>query len=179
MATSTYVALGYQTLSSNQSTVTFSGISQAYTELILVGHVNPTGASGSICYRLGNGTVDSTTTYSATWGYGTGPITGGTKTHSSNGVANNNLGVLIGWQTALGVTGQFSYGEINIFNYSSTNSFKTILGNELATTDNLIENHVTTWRNNNPVDIITIFNNGGSGTLGAGSSFALYGVKSA
>jgi hypothetical protein len=177
----TYDQIAYELVTSAKSTVTFSSIPQTYTDLVLVGYGSQA-ATDSVCFRVGNGTVDSGNNYSATWGGFTSTRTGGADyvgaTVTSNRASNTNLAVLVGWQSSVSTTGVFS-GETQIFNYSSTSSFKTFVGTEVNTdnTGGFLENHVTAWRNTAAINIIQFFNR--NGNFAAGTSFSLYGIKGA
>ena len=71
MATNTYVALDTQILSSAAASVTFSSISQAYTDLILV--TAGTGTTGGVGWLTFNGdSPTSGSNYSNTTVYGDG-----------------------------------------------------------------------------------------------------------
>ena len=177
----TYDQLNYDLVTTPKSTVTFSSIPQTYTDLVLVGYGTQANAD-SVTFRVGNGTVDSGSNYSATWGYMTSTRSAGTdytpSTANSNRINNFNTAVLVGWQASVSTTGVFS-AEMQIFNYSSSSSFKTFVGTEVNTdlSGGFLENQVTTWRNTSPINIIQIINR--NGNFAAGTSFALYGIKGA
>jgi hypothetical protein len=174
----TYDQINHEVVASAKQTVTFSNIPQIYTDLVLVAYGRQA-ASDSVVFRVGNGTVDSGNNYSATWGYGTSNRTSApTPVHSSGRVTNTNLAVLVGWQAAAASTATY-YGETQIFNYTSTSSFKSMLSHGIITdgVGGLLENSVISWRNNSAVNIIQIFNR--NGNLSIGSSFSLYGIKAA
>jgi len=177
----TYDQIAYELVSSAKSTVTFSSIPQTYTDLILVGY-GTQAAADSVLFRVGNGTVDSGSNYSATWGGFSSTRTAGQEyagaSVTSSRASNATFAVLVGWQLSVSTTGVFS-GEAHIFNYSSTSSFKTIVGTEVNTdnTGGFLENHVTAWRNTSAINVIQLFNR--NGNFAAGTSFALYGIKGA
>jgi hypothetical protein len=175
----TYDQLAYELVTTAKSTVTFSSIPQTYTDLVLVGYGSQANAD-SVVFRVGNNTVDSGNNYSATWGQFSSTRTAGQDyvgaAPISNRAANTNVAVLVGWQASVSTTGVFS-GETQIFNYSSTSSFKTFVGTEVNTdnTGGFLENHVTTWRNTAAINIIQMFNR--NGNFAVGTSFSLYGIK--
>lgn len=173
MASATFEPLLSQTLSSNQPNIVFSNIPQGYTNLYVSFYGSNAVANGSVCYRVGSGTTDSGTNYSATWHYGYGAP--GSPTQAGNRVGNQTLGALIGWQVGL-VVNNLYFADLEIFNYSSNSTYKTMVGKGIATTDNLLEEHVTTWRSTAAIDTLTVFNNGGQ--LAAGTTVSLYGLRS-
>jgi hypothetical protein len=79
-----------------------------------------------------------------------------------------------GWtSTAAGV---FSAAEIDIFNYSSSSTFKSVFGRNAFEqgTSGITEMNVATWANNAAVTNVDIATNG---TWVGGSTATLYGVK--
>jgi hypothetical protein len=163
---STYTPIASLTLSANTSSVTFSGIPQNYTDLILVISLKPYSSSeGSI--RL-NFNSDTGSNYS--WTYLTGE---GTSAVSGNGSNTANI--------------PFSYGNalnnprqplifMNIMNYSNNTTYKrTLHRTSSADSSGYVDAWAGLWRNTNPITSFTIsvsyiFD------IGAGSTFSLYGI---
>ena len=161
---STYTPIASVTLSSAQSSVTFSGIPQTYTDLVLVisGNVN---TSGTVDIRVGNNTVDSGSNYSRTYLYGNGT--------SAISVRNSNLTETyntVGTGTVVG------NGTIHFMNYSNTTTNKTFLqrGNDSSL---LTVATVSLWRSTSAINIITI--TGNTNNLNSGTTLNLYGVANA
>lgn len=181
MPRSTYEPIFTETLSSNQSSITFSSIPQGYKDLVLVSYAATAGTNGSLCIRVGNSTTDSGSNYGATYHYGNDnggtPTTVGTPTQSGSRATNQSLFAISGWSEALTI-GRIAYGRVNIANYSSSSNFKSFVGECVVTDDDIIESWVGSWRSNSPINVITLFNNGG-GTLASGSTFSVYGLKGA
>ena len=114
MATNTYVALDKQTIvGSSTSSITFSSISQAYTDLVIV--VDGSLQAGATLYALVmNLNGDATTSnYSYTRLQGNG--TSATSNRASSDAA---IGLIA--ETA-------SNDIINIMNYSNTTTYKTTI----------------------------------------------------
>ena len=154
----TYEPIASTTLGSSTSTVTFSSISNNWTDLLLVG--NPLGPAGSPWIRFNS---DSSTLYSRTdlinlSGVSSRRFSGETELYI--GVADAGPSVF----------------RANIQSYSSANVFKTVLS-EAAAPASLVYRVVGLWRSTSVITSITIGTNGGSHS--SGSTFSLYGIKAA
>jgi hypothetical protein len=163
---STYTPISAVTLSANTTTVTFSGIPQTYTDLVLVAQAKSdiTGSSYNN-YRIQfNG--DTTSLYSDTFLTGSG--TSATSTRDSN-------------QTVIyaGILPQTSASaEVSIFhfmNYSNTTTNKTVLcrGN-MGGTSGGVNATVGLWRSTaaiTRIDVLIPTQN-----FLTGSTFTLYGI---
>jgi hypothetical protein len=158
----TYVALATQTLGSAAASVTFSSISSAYTDLVVVMTTKLTSGADGINLQF-NG--DTGTNYSFTYLSGSGSsATSGRFANTSNiKVAFN------GYPTT--ADGHNSIVQVN--NYSNATTFKTVL-----TRDNNANNGtgaiVGTWRNTAAVTSVVL--TAVSSTFTAGSTFSLYGI---
>ena len=160
MAT-TYTPIATQTLGSAAASVTFSSISGAYTDLILV--FNGSGSSGGGAFRVELNT-DTATNYSSTQLSGDG--TTATSARFSN-LAYGRGGTLdTGNTTAI----------YHFQNYSNTTTFKTFLS-RFASPASTTDAWVDLWRSTSAINSIKIFVNAVNFTTG--STFTLYGVKSA
>jgi hypothetical protein len=163
----TYEPISTQTLSSNQSSVTFSSIPQTYTDLVLVMWTKPyTSSEGSI--KL-NWNSDTGSNYSNTYLTGEGSSAIGAR--NSNGTS---IGVSYG--NSLNNPRQPIY-IVNIMNYSNTTTYKTSLTRTSAN-DVYVDAWVGLWRNTSAITSITI-NVTYIFDIGAGSTFTLYGIKAA
>ncbi len=162
MATNTYVALDKVTVATATPSVTFSSISQEYTDLVLV----CSGADNVGIYaRLGNGSIDSGTNYSYTYLLGDG----------SNAASGRNSNVTKGYLSlSSDVSAKQFHTITNFQNYSNTNTYKTFL---TRYSDATIYSAVVTnlWRNTAAVNIITVYGDGAN--IPAGFTFSLYGIK--
>ena len=151
-AGSTYTPLATQTLGSTTSSVTFSSISGAYTDLILV--IIGEAYFGSTNY-INTGVQfngDTASNYSTTRMYGDGSTT------TSNRYSNES-NIRAGWMhaepTANSSTSTLIY-QIN--NYSNTTTYKTLLTRSNAPIDAVGAN-IGLWRSTSAITSILIKNN--------------------
>jgi len=154
---STYTPIASVTLSSAQSSVTFSGIPQTYTDLVLV--TTNTSAGGLAGVYLGQINGDTGTNYSETKIFGTGSVAGSDRNQNATGVN-------------IGLSNSSQCNNIWYFmNYSNTTTYKTVLarGNSAA---GQTRASVALWRN---TAAITSFRIDGV-TFDIGSTFNLYGI---
>jgi hypothetical protein len=163
MATNTYVALDKSTIvGSSTSSITFSSISQAYTDLVIV--VNATLGTSVGLYGLSiNLNGDSTASnYSYTRLQGNG-------TSATSNRATSDTGIGFVAETA-------SMDIINIMNYSNATTYKTTLSraNSMLSSDGRTAAYISLWRNTAAVTSITLFS---AVNFVAGSTFSLYGIK--
>jgi hypothetical protein len=162
---STYTPLATNTLGSNTSSVTFSGISGSYTDLILVisGRISSTSGGNVSSLRFNS---DSGNNYSMT------RLSGNGTSASSDRVSNTSFA---GYALVANAT-EFSPIIYHIQNYSNTTTNKTVLGRGNWVGSSITAT-VSLWRNTAAITSIEMFPN--SATWIAGSTFTLYGVKSA
>jgi hypothetical protein len=167
MATATYTPIATTTLGSAANTVSFSSISGAYTDLVII--LTGTASTGTgIYYQVGNGSVDTGSNYSFTELYGDGSSAGSARASAYNQMAAGEF-----------YTTQ-STNIINLMNYSNTTTYKTGLSRG-SNGSNQVEAFVNLWRSTAAINIITFSaGNVGSGkTFSVGSTFTLYGIKAA
>ena len=126
---STYTPIASVTLSSAQSSVTFSGIPQTYTDLVLVSNAVLSSSVGFGIYFNG----DTGSNYSFTYLYGDG-------SSAASGRNNNTARINIG----NGGTTYSTY-RANIQNYSNSTTFKTVVSNGGMASEIAIA-FVGTWR---------------------------------
>lgn len=159
---STYEPIATTTLSSNTNTVSFTSISQAYTDLIIVFNGTST-TNTDFRIQIGNGSVDTGSNYSRNlmFGYSSG-IYGGRDSNSSYWTASayTNRGNAI----------------IEIMNYSNTTTFKNALIRNDISSD-ITYGAINLWRSTSAVNAITFTNP--SYNFTSGSSFTIYGIKAA
>ena len=165
--TVTYEKIATTTLTSTQSTVTFSSISGSYTDLVLVMNPIANTASGSYPYLRFNG--DSGTNYSRTMIAGTGTAA------ESDRSSNSSEGYFI-YGNQVQTNSAFN-GIININNYSNTTTNKTFLArtNVASGTGPRVEALVGLWRSTSAINQIVLYC--GSNSFVSGSTFTLYGIK--
>ena len=162
-AGNTYEAIATQTLGSAAASVTFSSIPSTYTDLVLVmnGVFNYTNTY-YVMYYNGDSTLSNYSSIGMN-GDGTSALS------ESNGYIklgfSNNATTPI---TAI----------INIQNYSNTATYKTNLIRFSNTANFGSYAAVGLWRNTAAINSITIYSYYG-GMFNAGSTFTLYGIKSA
>jgi hypothetical protein len=160
---STYEKIASQTLASAVGTVTFSSISSAYTDLVVIFNGNLSAAA--TCFLRYNNDSGSNYAQTDTIGNGTSAVT--QQRTSATGfrlydvaASSNPINSLI----------------FNINNYTNTTNHKSTLlrgsdsGGEVGMS-------VSIWKNTaaiNRLDFIT-----GAGTWAVGSAFTIYGIKAA
>lgn len=165
---STYTPIASVTLSSAQSSVTFSGIPQTYTDLVLVGQYSF--ASTGIRYatvRVGNGTLDTGSNYSETYldtYYGT----------PNSGRNSSVAQALFSYSSSSGLsTSQFQVAIANFMNYSNTTTYKTIINRNMSAND-MVSAYANLWRSTSAINIIEV--TAGGANFASGSTFNLYGI---
>jgi len=164
-AGSTYTPIATTTLGSAQASVTFSSISGSYTDLVLI-----------INGALSSSTADILLTFNSDSGsnYSTTKLAGSGSSAISSRVSNQNS-IPLEWYAYLDTT--YAYNSItNIFNYSNTTTYKTLIAraNQAATGVNA---NVGLWRSTSA--ITTILLTASASTFVSGSTFTLYGIAAA
>lgn len=161
----TYTPIATTTLGSNTGTVTFSSISGTYTDLVLI--TNVSGNDGAICIRFNS---DTGSNYSNTGLRGNGTSASSTRATNFSYIAGtSNLSVTAGsLQTAIW----------NIQNYSNTTTNKTVLFRDGMAT-HITGATVGLWRNTAAITSVSLSPEFGANVFYTGSTFTLYGVKSA
>lgn len=159
----TYEPLATTTLSSTQSTVTFSSISGSYTDLVLVTDGTSSAADYTMTLQFNS---DTGANYSST-------ILNGSSSpaNPSSTKDNNNSSVFSG-----SITTTQSSSIISIQNYANTTNYKTLLARGNAGTER-IRLYIGLWRNTNAINSITLGTNGTS--FASGCTFTLYGILKA
>jgi hypothetical protein len=161
----TYEKIASNTLGSGTTSVTFSSVSSAYTDIVLVCSV--TNTTTQALYARFNG--DTATNYSATYMYGDG-----SSASSSRQTTNDKL--LLG-AVAAGLSSTNPTVFIsNIQNYSNTTTNKTVL-TRASLGSGEVDAVVGRWASTSAISTILIYPSGG--TLQTGSTFTLYGIKAA
>jgi hypothetical protein len=155
---STYTPIATTTLGSNAGSVTFSSVPSIYTDIIAVCNIKL--SSASTIYTQVN--ADNGNNYSKT----SLEAENGAVTSSRNSNINSPL---FGYSAD---TNNFGNTIINYQNYSNTTTNKTFIGR--GNYIGFVVASVALWRNTAAINEIKIL-----GSFATGSSFTLYGVKSA
>jgi hypothetical protein len=160
----TYKPIQSVALASDTASITFSGIDQGYTDLVIVSNCkNTTGATYGLLLQY-NG--DTTSNYSTTllWGNGSAAV--------SFRYTTSYNAVFTGWAGST----NFSPIIINIQNYANTTTFKSVLnrGNQVS---QFVSAVIGLWRSTSAINSVTIVADSGSFTTG--STFTLYGILAA
>ena len=169
-AGATYVSLASNTLTSSAASVTFSSISQAYTDLVaVVQHKSVATICGLVC-QVGASTVITAASYSVTSVYGNGSTAGSARdtARTNMAFARNNGDDNSDWQ----------FTTINFMNYSNSTTFKTAIS-RLSNAAQEAEANVNLLRNTTNIDIITFALTGTGLLFDTGSTFSLYGIAAA
>jgi hypothetical protein len=163
---STYTPIATTTLGSAAASVTFSSISGAYTDLILVANSIRTTGLDNIGVRFNS---DTGTNYSWTILKGDGSSASSDRRSSVTDIIFNVYN-----STAP------SAGVLQIQNYSNTTTNKTVLSRSSGASAGYVYATVGLWRSTSAITSITLFDEGTtSAVINTGSTFTLYGVKSA
>jgi hypothetical protein len=164
----TYKPLQSIALTSATISITFSGIDQNYTDLVLVASTTVATASGNLVMTFNGDTTSGL--YSKTQIEGTGStVISGRTTGANNIGLDSNMG---------SDTINPSIHIVNLTNYSNTTGFKTILHRQSSfwSANPGTALRVGLWRNTNAITSITLTST--SINFNAGSTFDLYGIKS-
>jgi hypothetical protein len=167
----TYEPIATTTLGTAASSITFSSITSAYTDLRLV--VVARGGSGTgTDFELNlNFNSDTGSNYSWTQLYGTGSAAASTRASSQTYAY---CGPITGPTATAGI---WSLSTIDIFSYAGS-TFKTLL----TTSSNdqngsgLVNRSVPLWRSTSAITSIAMTTNT---TFAAGTTATLYGIKNA
>jgi hypothetical protein len=167
MATNAYVALDKITVGSAVSSITFTGISQAYTDLVIVTNFAMSVNDNYAHYVQVNG--DTGSNYSRTILYGDGSAAGSAR-------QSGNPSMYFGtWNTDMDTTDR-AVTTIFFNNYSNTTTYKTAIGRwNVASKE--VGAGVGLWRSTAAITSINLATN--STTYIAGSTFTLYGIEAA
>lgn len=161
--TATYEPIETKTIGTAVASVTFSSIPQTYTDLVMVfSGSSVSGGEDSISIQF-NG--DTTTNYSYTLLSGDGSSAYSNRGSSTTFIA----GALI---THLTITNSIW----NVFNYTNTTTFKTVLarGNAPST---LVRQGVGLWRKTPEAITSWLLKPNSGQNFAVGCTFTLYGIK--
>jgi hypothetical protein len=161
----TYEKIATTTLGSAASSVTFSSISGSYTDLVLVVSATWSGSSNSsFGFRLNS---DTGSNYSITQLYGDG-------SSAASGRSSNQTKAVIGQINPT----EFGTTIFQFQNYSNATTYKTTLSRSNVTGVITLAG-VALWRNTAAITQIDLEYFDTAGTFDTGSTFTLYGIKSA
>ena len=162
---STYEPIATTTLGTAAASVTFSSISGSYTDLVLVisGRLDSGSAQdSSVLLQYNN---DTSTNYSTTLIDGNGSSAGSAR-------ASNTTAAYCG-----ATSEESSNSIVSIMNYSNTTTYKILIsrGNNPK---NRVRAFASLWRSTAAISTIKVISDF-AGNFATGSTFTLYGVKSA
>ena len=174
----TYTTISTTTLTSAQSSVTLSSIPSNYTDLILTCSLRATASTfNNVNFIEPSFNGDTTSGL-----YSLSGLFSRTGTITSPGNANaNNLRGVTAIATSDMASDIFSHFTMNLMSYSNTSVFKTVLcrsatGGNLTAMDD-VWTTVGMWRNTTAINSIRFVPS--AGNFATGSTFTLYGIKSA
>lgn len=160
-AGSTYTPITTTTVSGSAvANVTWSSISSAYTDLIIVTNLLTTSGGNGVGIQF-NG--DTGSNYSFTYMYGNGSL-------AASGRASSQTNGQIDRTAANGA------GITHIMNYSNTTTYKTFVSR--GNTGGEVFAWVNLWRSTSAINSIKLFCNDGS-NFSVGSQLTLYGILAA
>jgi hypothetical protein len=164
----TYTPIATQTLSSTATTVTFSSISSAYTDLVVV--VSGQVASAGIVLKI-QFNSDTASNYSMTELYGTGSSAASARRTSQTAIETSYN--LVNFDN-----GNIGNALINVMNYSNATTYKTVLArtNSPSATYPGTVATVGLWRSTAAINSMTLF---AAANFSIGSTFSLYGLLAA
>ena len=162
-AGATYTPIASYTVTSAQSSYTFSSINGSYTDLVLIENIQFSASANQSVMSFG----DSSTLYSSTNLQGNGTSALSARFTSGSGVGSSpGAGSGTDWINVIR----------HIQNYSNTTTYKTFLqrsnwaGGQVFATVGL-------WRNTAAISTIVLATTGGN--YAVGSTFSLYGITAA
>ncbi len=170
---SDYVKLDTQTLGADAADITFTGISAAYNDLIIIGKMRSTRAAADDTYfRVGTGSIDTASHYAYYVNY----YGSGNSTVNGNSAAFMYLGATPGSPSSAGLWGQF---EARLLDYASSGYQK-----QFYIVSSMYDNGVLTyhmegngaWTQTTAIDQVRIFMGTGP-NIKAGSRVSIYGRK--
>jgi hypothetical protein len=161
----TYEPISTTTLSTATASITFSTISGAYTDLVLV-FFTPSNSINDDMYLQYNS--DTGSNYSNTTLRGNGTTASSTRGSNTTGARFSDM--------SSPTTTTSNTAIIHIMNYANTTTYKTnISRSNNASTG--IDAMVTLWRNTAAITSVKVYP--ASGNMATGTIATLYGIKSA
>lgn len=162
-AGATYTPIASTTIGTAVASYTFSSISGAYTDLVIVFNGSAS-ATDSLYARFNS---DTATNYSSTLIYGNGTTAYSDRRSSFNAAILFDGGATTGQMNTI----------LHLMNYSNTATYKTglVRGNSSSL---YVAATIISWRSTAAVNSITVGMYGGA-TMTVGSSVTLYGILAA
>jgi hypothetical protein len=161
----TYFPIATTTLGSGAADITFSSISASYTDLVLIVNGTPVTAGSYNLEMRFNG--DTASNYSRTVLSGDGSAASSSRNSSQTKIVITSEGNL---------TTTSNNQIINIFNYSNSTTYKTVLARGNRANAGL-DATVGLWRSTAAITSIVIYLTGSN--LATGTSATLYGIAAA
>ncbi len=159
-AGATYTPIATTTLGSTTASYTFSSISSAYTDLVLIYQSTTAPAAAYVGLQFNS---DTGTNYSATTVYGEASA------GSARSTSQNNMRVINSANQASNMM------ICSIMNYANSTTYKTAIARNGMPSG--VYAQVGLWRNTAAITSVTIY--GDSGNLASGTILTLYGIKAA
>lgn len=161
MGVPTYQPIANITLGSAAASVTFSGITQSYRDLVLVVNGKST-ATADLAFRVNDAWSDYNYVHMT-----------GIGTSTASGSRANTDYIIPSYGTIASISANQTTCTVNLMDYSATDKHKTIL---LRTSDSsqAVSANAARWASNAAIVSVSSFALGT--TFQAGSTFALYGV---
>jgi hypothetical protein len=160
--TATYENIATTTLSTDQTDVEFTSISQNFTDLILVREGAQTAGNNSVI-QVGNGSYDTGSNYSGTQLFGNG-------TSALSDRFSNDTRWFVNFANGTNRT----MSIYQFMNYSNTTTNKTMIARN-SDGSFYASAYVFLWRSTSAINRIKISQ--GSNGLKSGTTFTLYGIK--
>jgi hypothetical protein len=166
--TATYSLIASQTGTGSSGTISFTSIPTTFTDLVIVGNWGQSVDSESCLFRVGNGSVDTGTNYSATEIYGSGTAAGSQRTSTANGAR-------ITYSTGGGssITSNF---QLHLMDYANTTTYKSFLTRYAVPSSAYPGTgaFACLWRSTATINTINLYLTGGNFLVN--STFKLYGI---
>lgn len=169
MTANTYIALDKVTVVTATPSITFTGINQGYTDLIIVASIKAD--STTIATPALRFNSDTTSNYSATWFYGNGST-------ASSSRGSNATYLYTGDYVAGVESANFATFISHIFNYANTTTYKTVLSrnNQINSADGETGATVGLWRKTPEAITSIAYTSTNGANFAVGSTFELYGI---
>lgn len=166
MPTPTYTPLANLTLTGSASSITFSSISQAYRDLILVAQIK-SNADDKFFIRLNAATTGHTSV--------SAEGSGSTTASSASTAWPEAITAGMGWNAI--TANEFAPFVVNLMDYSATDKHKSVLikGGSITTANTASGIWAGRYASTSAVTQIRLY---GNGTWLAGTTLALYGIAS-
>jgi len=165
----TYEPIATTTLGSAAASITFTGISQSYTDLVAVFNGQQTNTA-NLDIRVGNGSIDTAGNYSNTVLDGDG-----SSTYSASSVYANSTEIKVDYWAASADNDKMAI--INFQNYSNTTTHKNAIIRTGAASREVVL-IFGSWRSTSAINQIQILA-AGAGNFKTGTTFTLYGIAAA